>query len=88
MAIVYKFPTEQVDRVPRLASALLRVIELSEMEAPEDHMAAILLVQAALQQTVCREKGYAEMRRMLIAATERRRRYEIRYDSPEPENKG
>jgi hypothetical protein len=73
---VTPFPTETVDRVCRLAGALVHVLQLSDVDPPEDHLAALLLVQTAIQQAVVREKGPRELQRVLIAANERRRRYE------------
>lgn len=88
MADIYKFPLTKVDRVPKLATALLRVVELSDAEEPEDQIAALLLVQAAIQQIVFKEKGYAELRRVVVAAAERRRRYEVSTPPKGPEIDG
>lgn len=68
------FPVEKVDRVVKLAKTLSEVLALSE-RPPEDLMAALLLVQVALQQTIVEEGGPRELQRVLIAANERRRRY-------------
>jgi len=81
---VRQFPVEKVDRVIKLAQALVNVIQLSESSPVEDDLAAILLVQTAMQQAIVREKGPAELQRVLIAANERRRKYDVVY----PKSKG
>lgn len=74
---IRRFPVERVDRVVRLAQALVNVVELAEASTAEEDLAAILLVQTAMQQAISREKGPAELQRVLIAANERRRKYEV-----------
>lgn len=74
---IRRFPVERVDRVIKLAQALVNVIELAEASTAEEDLAAILLVQTAMQQAISREKGPAELQRVLIAANERRRKYEV-----------
>jgi hypothetical protein len=76
---VRRFPVEKVDRVIKLATAITQVLALADEDAPEDHLAAILLVQVALQQAVARECGPAELQRVLFAANEKRRRYDAVY---------
>ena len=79
---IRNFPFEKVDRVVRLATALTNVLALSDNDAPEDHLAALLLVQTALQQTVARERGLGELQRVLLAAAERRRKYDVAWVYP------
>lgn len=74
---IRRFPTEKVDRVAKLAGAIIKVLEISDVDPPEDHLAALLLVQTAMQQAIMREKGPAELQRVLIAANERRRKYDV-----------
>jgi hypothetical protein len=69
-----RFPTEQVDRVARLAGHILEALDLTGWP-PEEHIAALLLVQMAIQQCTVRELGIGEMNRILKAANDRRLRY-------------
>jgi hypothetical protein len=73
---VRRFPVEKADRVIKLASAITQVLSLADADEPEDHLAALMLVQVAIQQAVSRERGIAELQRILIAANEKRRRYD------------
>ena len=75
---VVRFPTEKVDRVIKLATALSQVLALSD-DSAEDQLASVLLLQVAVQQAISREKGPAELQRVLIAANERRRKYDVVY---------
>lgn len=77
---VIRFPTETVDRVAKLAGAMSKVMELSDSQTPEEHLTALLLLQAAIQQAVMRQEGPAGLSRVLLAANERRRRYQIRWN--------
>ena len=77
---VIRFPTETVDRVAKLAGAMSKVMELSDSQTPEEHLTALLLLQAAIQQAVMRQEGPAGLSRVLLAANERRRRYHIRWN--------
>jgi hypothetical protein len=74
---IRRFPVEKVDRVIKLSQALVNVMQLAETDTPEDLLASLLLVQTALQQSIVRDKGPAELQRVLIAANERRRRYDV-----------
>lgn len=86
---IRRFPVERVDRVARLASAIAKVLELSDVDPPEDHLAAVLLVQTAIQQGVMRARGPAELQRVLFAANERRRRYDVVWGyEPNGDNEG
>lgn len=84
---VRRFPTETVDRVAKLAGAISKVMELSDADRPEDHLTALLLVQAAIQQAVMREEGPAGLQRVLVEANERKKRYQIRWNY-EPKKEG
>lgn len=76
---VRRFPAEKVDRVARLAGAISKVMELSDADTPEDHMTALMLVQAAIQQAVMRKEGPAGLQRVLVESNERRGKYEVRW---------
>lgn len=80
MSNVKQFPTEVVDRVAKTAGAIVKILELSDIDPSEDHLAALLLVQTAIQEAVMREKGPIELRRVLIAANEKRKRYDIKWN--------
>lgn len=77
---VRRFPLEKVDRVLKVANAVMQVLDLAEDVAPEDFLAAILLVQTAIQQGVSRMMGPGELQRVLIAANEKRRQYSINWN--------
>ena len=84
---VVRFPTETVDRVAKLAGAISKVMELSDSQTPEEHLTALLLVQAAIQHAVMTQEGPAGLSRVLHAANDRRRRYQIRWNY-KPVDKG
>lgn len=73
---IRRFPIEKADRVLKLAKALSQVLAVADSDAPEDYLAALLLVQTSVQQAVMREAGPAALQRVLIAANEKRRRYD------------
>lgn len=73
---IRRFPVEKADRVIKLATALVNVLQLSDDAPPEEHLAALLLTQTAIQQAVAREKGMEELQRVLFKAADIRRRYE------------
>lgn len=76
---VRRFPTETVDRVAKLAGTISKVMELSDADQPEDHMTALYLVQKAIEEAVMRVEGPVGLQRVLIAANERRKRYQVRW---------
>jgi len=76
---VVRLPITRIDRVARLASAISRVMEVSECATPEEHLTALMLVQAAIQQAVARAEGPAGLQRVLIEANDRRKRYQVQW---------
>lgn len=79
MGDIRQFPTEVVDRVARTAGAIVKVLELSDLDPPEDHIAALLLVQTAIQQAVAKEAGPLELRRVLHEAIKKKNRYDVKW---------
>jgi hypothetical protein len=78
---IIKFPERAVtDNVCRLASAVSRVMELSDLENPEDHLTALFLVQTAVQKAIVEKEGPAGLRRCLVLANEKRGHYQIRWN--------
>jgi len=74
---VIPFPVEKVDRVIKLASAIAQLLALSDVDPPEDHLAALMLIQTAIQQAVSREEGPVALMNKLAKANERRRSYNV-----------
>jgi hypothetical protein len=72
-------PNVRVDRVAKLASTIVKVMQLSELNQPEEYLTALLLVQEAIQQGVMQEEGPAGLRRVLIEANERRKKYRTQW---------
>ena len=77
---IIQLPTVRTDRVSRLASAISKVMELSDLDNPEDHLTALMLVQTAVQQAIARKEGPEGLRRCLVLASERSRHYLIRWN--------
>lgn len=85
---VRKLPITRVDRVARLASAISKVMEVSECDSAEEHLTALMLVQSAIQQAVMKQEGPAGLQRVLVEANERRKRYQVQWTYNNDKDKG
>lgn len=74
---VLRFPLERVDRVAKLAQALYHTLTVPDGMPDAELLAALSLVQVALQQNIMREQGVAALNKALIEANERRRQYDV-----------